>query len=95
MTKLQRYQMFIDGKWVDAADGRTFTPMNPSTGDDWSEIPAATAADVNRAAPEECPLTVATAEPRRWRMLPELVDKGARAERCTTSAMSFAMLSRR
>ncbi|MEY3083294.1 MAG: hypothetical protein RJA94_3279, partial [Pseudomonadota bacterium] len=27
MTKLQRYQMFIDGKWVDAADGRTFTSM--------------------------------------------------------------------
>ena len=49
MTKLQRYQMFIDGKWVDAADGRTFTSMNPSTGDDWSEIPEATAADVNRA----------------------------------------------
>ena len=49
MTKLQHYQMFIDGKWVDAADGRTFTSMNPSTGDDWSEIPEATAADVNRA----------------------------------------------
>mgnify|MGYP005641634487 CR=1 FL=1 len=49
MTTLQRYQMFIDGKWVDAADGRTFTSLNPSTGDDWSEIPEATAADVNRA----------------------------------------------
>ena len=49
MTALQRYQMFIDGKWVDASDGRTFTSMNPSTGDDWSEIPEATAADVNRA----------------------------------------------
>lgn len=49
MTALQRYQMFIDGKWVDASDGRTFTSLNPSTGDDWSEIPEATAADVNRA----------------------------------------------
>lgn len=49
MTALQRYQMFIDGKWVDASDGRTFTSMNPSTGDDWSEIPEASAADVNRA----------------------------------------------
>jgi len=49
MTTLQRYQMFIDGKWADASDGRTFTSMNPSTGDDWSEIPEATAADVNRA----------------------------------------------
>jgi hypothetical protein len=49
------------------------------------------AADVNRAAPEECPLTVATAEPRRWRMLPELVEKGARAERCTTGPMTALM----
>ena len=49
MTALQRYQMFIDGKWADASDGRTFTSLNPATGDDWSEIPEATAADVNRA----------------------------------------------
>ena len=49
------------------------------------------AADVNRAAPEECPLTLATAEPRRWRMLPELVDKGARAERCTTAPLTALM----
>ena len=49
MSTLQRYQMFIDGKWVDAADGRTFTSLNPSTGEDWSEIPEATAADVDRA----------------------------------------------
>ena len=49
MTTLQRYQMFIDGQWVDAADGRTFTSMNPATGDDWAEIPEATASDVDRA----------------------------------------------
>lgn len=46
------------------------------------------AADTNRAAPEECPLTVATAEPRRWRMLPELIDKGARSERCTVPPLT-------
>ena len=49
MTALQRYQMFIDGKWTDASDMRSFTSMNPATGEDWSEIPEATAADVNRA----------------------------------------------
>ena len=49
MATLQRYQMFIDGKWTDASDGRTFTSMNPATGDDWSEVPEATEADVNRA----------------------------------------------
>lgn len=49
MTTLQRYRMFIDGQWVDAADGRTFTSLNPATGEDWAEIPEATAADVDRA----------------------------------------------
>jgi acyl-CoA reductase-like NAD-dependent aldehyde dehydrogenase len=49
MTRLQRYRMFIDGQWVDSSDGRTFTSMNPATGEDWSESPEATAEDVNRA----------------------------------------------
>lgn len=51
------------------------------------------AADVNTAAPEECPLTLATMEPRRWKMLPELLTKGARADRCTTPP--FAALLKR
>lgn len=49
MANLQRYQMFIDGQWVDAGDGRSFTSFNPATGDDWAEIPEATADDVDRA----------------------------------------------
>jgi len=49
MGKLQRYQMYIDGQWVDSGDGRSFTSLNPATGDDWAEIPEATAADVERA----------------------------------------------
>ena len=49
MANLQRYRMFIDGQWIDAGDGRTFTSFNPATGDDWAEIPEATAADVDRA----------------------------------------------
>jgi acyl-CoA reductase-like NAD-dependent aldehyde dehydrogenase len=49
MSTPQRYQMFIDGEWVDAADGRCFASMNPATGEDWAEIPEATAADVDRA----------------------------------------------
>lgn len=49
MTTLQRYQMFIDGQWTDAADGCTFTSLNPATGEDWAEVPEATAADVDRA----------------------------------------------
>jgi acyl-CoA reductase-like NAD-dependent aldehyde dehydrogenase len=49
MPKLSRYQMYIDGQWVDAGDGRTFESINPTTGEAWSEVPEATAADVDRA----------------------------------------------
>ena len=49
MSKLTRYQMYIDGEWVDAEDGKTFESMNPATGEVWSEVPEATAGDVDRA----------------------------------------------
>ena len=49
MTGLARYQMFIDGAWADAGDGRTFPSFNPSTGEAWAEIPEATAMDVDQA----------------------------------------------
>ena len=49
MTGLQRYQMLIDGKWVDAGDGGTFESFNPATGEPWAWIPEATAGDVDRA----------------------------------------------
>lgn len=49
MTALKRYRMLIDGKWVEAGDGRTFQSVNPATGEAWCEIPEATAEDVDRA----------------------------------------------
>ena len=49
MSGLKRYQMFIDGQWVDASDGRSFESHNPATGEAWAEIPEATAGDVDRA----------------------------------------------
>lgn len=49
MTALRRFKMYIDGQWVESGDGRTFTSLNPATGDDWAEIPEATAEDVDRA----------------------------------------------
>ena len=49
MTDLKHYQMLIDGEWVDAADGATFDSVNPTTGEPWATIPAATEADVDRA----------------------------------------------
>jgi len=49
MTALQHYQMYIDGKWADASDCKTFQSFNPNTGEPWCEIPEATADDVDRA----------------------------------------------
>ncbi len=45
MAELTRYQMFIDGAWVDAGDGKTFESLNPANGEAWAEIPEATEAD--------------------------------------------------
>ena len=44
-----KYQMWINGKDVDAADGSTFKNMNPATGELLWEIPAATKEDVELA----------------------------------------------
>ena len=49
MAGLKRYQMFIDGQWVDAGDGKTFESVNPTTGEAWADIPEATGDDVDRA----------------------------------------------
>ena len=49
MGDLERYQMLIDGEWVDAEDGRTFESLNPANGEPWAVIPEATASDVDRA----------------------------------------------
>ena len=49
MVQLKRYRMFIDGQWVDSADGRSFESFNPATGEAWAEIPEAAADDVDRA----------------------------------------------
>ncbi|HLL70524.1 MAG TPA: aldehyde dehydrogenase family protein [Pyrinomonadaceae bacterium] len=45
----RRYQLFIDGKWVDAESGKTFTTPNPSTGETLAEIAEADKADVDKA----------------------------------------------
>ena len=49
MSGLKRYQMLIDGDWVDAGDGKSFESVNPATGEAWALIPEATAGDVDRA----------------------------------------------
>jgi len=46
---MKTYKMLIDGEWVPSSDGGTFPSMNPATGENWAEIPEASAEDVNRA----------------------------------------------
>lgn len=36
---MQTYKMFIDGKWVDSANGETLETFNPFTGEPWALIP--------------------------------------------------------
>ena len=45
----QRYQMLIDGQWVDAKEDCRFDSINPATGEAWASIPDASEEDVSRA----------------------------------------------
>jgi phenylacetaldehyde dehydrogenase len=42
-------QLFIDGKWVDAASGKTFETPDPSTGDALARVAEGDAEDIERA----------------------------------------------
>jgi hypothetical protein len=44
-------------------------------------------ADVARTGLQECPLAIATRDPRLWRALPELLEKGARLDACPGSPL--------
>jgi aldehyde dehydrogenase (NAD+) len=46
---LKTYQTYIDGKWVDAASGKTFQTFDPYTGEPWALIPECDKVDVDRA----------------------------------------------
>src|SRR5260370_41980519 len=48
-TTPRKYKLFIDGQWVDAESGKTFTTPNPSTGEPLAEVPEADAADIDKA----------------------------------------------
>ena len=45
----RKYQLFIDGQWVDADSGKTFTTPNPATGETFAEIAEADKADIDKA----------------------------------------------
>ena len=46
---LDTFEMLIDGAWTGASDGGMFASFDPSTGEQWSRVPEATADDVDRA----------------------------------------------
>jgi aldehyde dehydrogenase (NAD+) len=78
------YQLFIDGSWVDGSDGQTFPAVNPYTGQEWAQIPNATAADVDaavraarRAYDEVWSLTSGRERARLMTELARLVDANA------------------
>ena len=49
MAQLERFQMLIGGKSVDAASGKTFESQNPYTGEPWALIPDGGPEDVDLA----------------------------------------------
>jgi aldehyde dehydrogenase (NAD+) len=49
MSDIRHYRMLIDGEWVEASDGAMLDSINPTTGEVWCRVPAASADDVDRA----------------------------------------------
>ncbi|MBI4025168.1 MAG: aldehyde dehydrogenase family protein [Verrucomicrobia bacterium] len=49
-VKIRQTKMLIDGKWVDAADGKTFETLNPATGEVIARVAEGSKADVDKAA---------------------------------------------
>ena len=47
MTKLKEYKMYINGKWVDAENKKTFQSLNPESNESWAVIPEASAKAVS------------------------------------------------
>src|SRR4051812_37339113 len=45
----RKYQLLIDGQWVDAQSGKTFTTPNPATGETLAEVAEADKADIDKA----------------------------------------------
>jgi aldehyde dehydrogenase (NAD+) len=48
-AEIEHTQLLIDGKWVDAADGKKFDVYNPSTGEVFCQVAEGGAEDIDRA----------------------------------------------
>ena len=45
----QKHRMYVDGKFINAASGKTFSVYNPATGEVMAQVPEAEAVDVDQA----------------------------------------------
>ncbi|MGI9166752.1 MAG: betaine-aldehyde dehydrogenase [Pyrinomonadaceae bacterium] len=45
----RKYQLFIDGQWIDAESGKTFSTPNPATGETFADVAEADKADIDKA----------------------------------------------
>jgi len=45
----RKYQLLIDGQWVDSESGKTFITPNPATGDTLAEVAEGDKADIDKA----------------------------------------------
>src|SRR5881628_2820814 len=48
-VKIRQTKMLIDGKWVDAASGKTFETVNPATGQVLARVAEGDKEDIDRA----------------------------------------------
>ena len=65
----KRYQMYIGGRWMDAANGKTFDDLNPYNGDLFAKVPAGKREDAKRA------IEAAAAAFPEWAATPPMVKR--------------------
>ena len=46
---MKAFKNFVNGEWVEAADGRTTAVVNPATGEQYATAPLSGEVDVDRA----------------------------------------------
>jgi aldehyde dehydrogenase (NAD+) len=49
LPKIKYRQLFIDGKWLDSASGKTFATLNPATGEEICQVAEGDRADIDLA----------------------------------------------
>lgn len=72
---MEKHKMWIGGKWVDAASGKTFPVINPATQEELGQAPLGGEADVNeavKAAQKAFPLWSAKPQSERSRIVGRL-----------------------